>query len=330
MKRTRPGDWAMLPPLPAPPGVAGAYAGTVRGALVVAGGANFPDAPPWAGGAKVWHDAIHVLDRPDGPWRTAGRLPAPRGYGASWSTRHGIVLAGGSDSVAHHANAWLLTFAPTGTPRPSSIAPLPIPLANAGFASDRGALLVVGGHGAPNDTSASARVFRLRRAPTWAWDEMPELPGGAGRILPWVARLAGGWCAGGGAALEAGPDGKARRRPLRDAWWLADRASRWAPLPDTPAPVIAAPCPCPVRDGAVHVLPADDASRAGIPQQDHPGFPRSGWKLSARRDRWEPSGPFPFAQVTTTTVEWHGRTVVPSGEIRPGVRTVDVRWGTVR
>jgi N-acetylneuraminic acid mutarotase len=34
-------DWQPLPPLPAAVGVAGPFVGTHRGALVVAGGANF-------------------------------------------------------------------------------------------------------------------------------------------------------------------------------------------------------------------------------------------------------------------------------------------------
>ncbi|MFM7322301.1 MAG: hypothetical protein ACKO5K_12375, partial [Armatimonadota bacterium] len=213
------GNWDPLPPFPVAQGVAGSYAGTVRGALLVAGGANFPDAPPWAGGAKVWHDTIHALDRPSGTWRAAGRLPAPRGYGASWSTPRGMVLAGGSDPATHHPETWLLTPGDDFAPQVRTIAPLPIPLANVGFATDRHSLLVVVGQGTPSSTTASALVFQLRATPRWNWEEMPAIPGNTGRILPWVARLNGGWCAGGGAALEAGPDGKSRRRPLRDAWW---------------------------------------------------------------------------------------------------------------
>ena len=45
--------WSALPPLPDAHGFGGPYAGVSGGALLVAGGANFPDATPWENGAKV-------------------------------------------------------------------------------------------------------------------------------------------------------------------------------------------------------------------------------------------------------------------------------------
>ena len=41
-----------------------AVAGVSGGALLVAGGANFPDKKPWQGGTKVWYDTVFVLDEP--------------------------------------------------------------------------------------------------------------------------------------------------------------------------------------------------------------------------------------------------------------------------
>lgn len=51
--------WDTLPPLPPSAGqsqqvgVAGPFAGVHRDALLVAGGANFPEKRPWDGGAKI-------------------------------------------------------------------------------------------------------------------------------------------------------------------------------------------------------------------------------------------------------------------------------------
>src|SRR5438128_828532 len=53
--------WNSLPDLPNPVGVAGPFVGVFNDALIVAGGANFPEAPPWRGGKKTWHDAVYVL-----------------------------------------------------------------------------------------------------------------------------------------------------------------------------------------------------------------------------------------------------------------------------
>src|SRR4051794_13907380 len=52
--------WRPLPDLPDPLGLAGAFAGVSSGALLVAGGANFPNGMPWDGGAKVWQDRVWV------------------------------------------------------------------------------------------------------------------------------------------------------------------------------------------------------------------------------------------------------------------------------
>jgi hypothetical protein len=58
--------------------VAGPFAGTSGGALIVAGGANFPDKMPWDGGKKIWHDTAFVLDKTNGAWRGEFKLPAAR------------------------------------------------------------------------------------------------------------------------------------------------------------------------------------------------------------------------------------------------------------
>src|SRR6478735_8290395 len=87
-----------LPPLPDPEGFAGGFAGTDHGALIFAGGSNFPGKKPWEGGVKVWYDGVFVLDAPEGQWKRVGRLPRAYGYGASVSTPHGVICIGGGDS----------------------------------------------------------------------------------------------------------------------------------------------------------------------------------------------------------------------------------------
>ena len=44
--------WEKLPPLPNRGGLGSPYAGVSNGKLLVAGGANFPQSPPWEGGKK--------------------------------------------------------------------------------------------------------------------------------------------------------------------------------------------------------------------------------------------------------------------------------------
>ena len=96
-------DWRRLSSLPDPVGFAGSFAGVSNGAVVAAGGANFPDRLPWEGGRKVWHDRIWMLTDTAAEWRPIGRLPRPLAYGVSATDRHGVICVGGSDERQHHA-----------------------------------------------------------------------------------------------------------------------------------------------------------------------------------------------------------------------------------
>src|SRR6185369_4652103 len=110
-------------------GFAYPFAGISNGSLVVAGGANFPDKKPWEGGAKQWYDSVFVLDRPDGAWKIAGKLPRPIGYGVSITTASGVLCLGGSNHDRHFAECFKLQWA-DGQIKITSLPSLPKPCAN--------------------------------------------------------------------------------------------------------------------------------------------------------------------------------------------------------
>ena len=122
-----------LAPLPDPVGVAGAVVGVLPEGLLVAGGANFPEAPPWEGGAKAYHDRVHLLGE-GGVWRTLEeRLPEPRAYGVSVSTPRGVIVAGGHDAQRVHDSVLRLSVV-DGRLVVERLATLPAPRTNAGGA----------------------------------------------------------------------------------------------------------------------------------------------------------------------------------------------------
>lgn len=100
------GQWKRLPSLPDQEGFAAPFAGVSHDALIVAGGANFPEKKPWDGGTKVWYDAIFVLEKPEGEWKIAGKLPRPLAYGVSVTHRNSVVCVGGSDSKRHYSDVF--------------------------------------------------------------------------------------------------------------------------------------------------------------------------------------------------------------------------------
>ncbi len=74
----------------------------------------------------------------------------------------------------------------------------------------------------------------------------------------------------------------------------------------------------------------DDGSRAGLsPPEKHPGFPKAILAYDPALDAWSEAGEVPAPRATVPCVEWRGRFVVPSGEMRPGVRSPEV-WSFMR
>ncbi|MBK8979671.1 MAG: sodium/solute symporter [Planctomycetes bacterium] len=324
--------WRTLPPLPDPVGVAGAFAGVSDGALLVAGGANFPGAAPWDGGPKIWHDRVWMLAAPDDTWREVGRLPAPRAYGASFDTPQGVLCAGGSDAGSHSTDCMLLR-ARGGGLEITPAAPLPFPLANAAGAVVGSTAYVVGGSRAPTATTAAAELLAIDLDRLEAgWRQLEPLPG-EGRILPVAAAQGGTLLVLSGAALSAGPDGTPQRRYLTEAWSYTPGRG-WRRLADLPRAAVAAPSPGPIV-GASHVLVlgGDDGSRAGQPAGPaHPGFRRDVIAYHTITDTWTSLATIPApldAAVTAPVARWNDRFVIASGEIRPGVRTPQVATVTI-
>ncbi len=316
--------WVKLASLPDREGFAGSFAGVSGGALLVAGGANFPDAKPWDGGVKAWYDAVFVLDQPDGGWRHGGALPRPRGYGVSVSHRRGLVCIGGSDARQHHASVLVLKWDPKSQRlQVEPLLGLLEPRANMCGALVGDTVFVCGGTAAPDATNALNTLFSMNLSPKRpGWRTLEPLPG-PGRILAVAGSHGGSFYVFGGAALRAGADGKPSRDYLRDAWRYTP-GKGWKRLADLPRAAVAAPSPAPAVNGKLLVFGGDDGTQTSKPPAEHKGFSRDVLAYDPKSDRWEGLGESPFSHVTTTTVSWEKRVVVPTGEIRPGVRSPEV------
>lgn len=319
--------WSQLPSLPDHLGVAGAFAGVSNGDLLVAGGANFPDKMPWEGGKKVWHDTVYALDRTNGAWRVVGTLPRPLGYGVSLSTKDGVLCIGGSDAERHYPDVFLLSHS-HGKLNVKSLPPLPVSLANGAGALVGKIAYVTAGAAMPGEQSALNRFFALELANAKpAWREIEPCPGEA-RILPVAGGTKGAFYLAGGAALRP-KDGKIKRVYLQDAWRFTP-GRKWERLADLPKPCVAAPSPAPVVNATMLLLGGDDGALADFqPLEQHPGFPKAVQALDLRTEKWTQFDGVPATRATVPVVEWNGLFVLPSGEVRPGVRSPEV-WALRR
>jgi len=169
-----------LPSLPATVGqskslgFAGMLGGTHNGAIIVAGGANFPDALPWNGGKKVWSDAIYILK--DGEWKLSKtKLPKPLGYGASVSLEEGILCVGGNNSETTSNAVFLMSLDEVSNTITIKKHPsLPEPLAHTAAVLVDDYVYVVGGK---NDTNSTNVFYRFNTKTKDAWEKLADFPG---------------------------------------------------------------------------------------------------------------------------------------------------------
>lgn len=316
--------WSPLPALPDAEGFAGMFAGVSGEMLLVAGGANFPDQRPWEGGTKAWYDSIYALSPSGSEWSRAGKLPQPLAYGVSVQTDRGVLCAGGADAQRHYADVFLMQWK-SGSVAFDPLPPLPQPCAYFCGAALGKVVYVAGGTADPQATSTLKTFWALDLADARPqWRALEPWPGPA-RMLAVAGVQAGAFHLFGGTDLYAGPDGKPVRRYLRDAYRFTPKEG-WRRIADVPRPVVAAASPAAaVGQSHLFLCSGDDGTKVNFqPQAEHPGFPADILAYHTITDTWITLGEMPSPRVTTPAVLWHGRWVIPSGEIRPGVRSPEV------
>lgn len=355
-------EWIDLSPLPATapesvqPGVAGPFAGLHGNTLIVAGGANFPDTMPWFGGQKQYHTEIYLSRLPANgmTWsvcRLGEGLPRPVVYGASASVRAGLVCMGGETENGISDEVYIISVAgdkPLITPLP----PLPVPLSNAASAAV-GSVVYIAGGTTPDGVSHSLWSLDTEDLGR-GWKKLADLP------LPLINSVMVAvngkdnalWLLG-GRTRQADEDVSLIRSEmfsysLQDDRWLWE-----GDLGDGAGTIrLAAGTGSAVNgrfialfggnDGSVFnrvekilsemARELDTARMAEIRrdhitlQEGHPGFSRDVILVDIEKKRCYKAGEIPGpAQVTTAAVETPWGIVIPSGEIKPGVRTPAVR-----
>ncbi len=130
-------------------GFAGPVAGIYQNKMIVAGGANFPDAMPWLGGKKKYYDDVFVYVKTGSRivlQKKQFKLPSTVAYAASCSTSKGIVYAGGENEQGISNKVFLLQLvqnAPTLVVQ--NLPDLPVAVTNASMTVHRNIIYFAGG-----------------------------------------------------------------------------------------------------------------------------------------------------------------------------------------
>ena len=179
--------WEALPDLPEPLGLGGPLVGVHNDALIVGGGANFPE-PVWDND-KVWRDAAWVLTRGetgDYRWHEGYELDRPIAYSACASTSHGVVCIGGNDGEATFSECFLLQWdSKTEKLEQKPLPSLPSPCAYGAAAAIGDTVYLTGGQTGSELSTSTSQFLRLEMgkyddtAGSVAWERLPNWPGPA-------------------------------------------------------------------------------------------------------------------------------------------------------
>lgn len=365
--------YSELPPLPGEeeqPGLAGNYAGVIDGKLVIAGGANFPDALPWEGGVRSYSQDVYVLDLDGSDEWTIFKdaLPRPLGYGVPINLPEGLLFIGGDNSEGVYDDVFLLSFIedePLITEWPS----LPVPLTNTTGAQVGNKIFVAGGQESNESPAATSHFFELDLNDLDSgWRSLESWPGPPRSFAVSAAQSDGfdnvfylfsGRNYGPDRSLEV----------LSDAYEYNPRIDRWKRIDEPDGPQFPVMAGSALATGENHIIliggddgalmerqraleqeieslqsqqenGGDEAIDARIEElqkqildqlNNHPGFSRDILYYHTITNTLTKAGEVPYqTPVTTNIVGTTEKFFITSGEIMPGVRTPEILAGEFR
>ncbi|MES2773028.1 MAG: galactose oxidase [Bacteroidota bacterium] len=349
-------QWQVAASFPAGAGQATAlgFAGPVCGVhgpvMLVAGGANFPDGMPWLGGKKKYYDDVYVFKKKgDSIVLTKGefKLPSAIAYAASCSVPNGILYAGGENDNGISNKVWLLQWnEATSAVTTVSLADLPIALTNAAVTVHGNMVYLAGGETA---VAASDAFYCLDLSNTAAgWMQLPSVP------IQVSHTVLGVLTAGGHGSIYLAGGRKKNENGISDLYSLVYafniEKNQWIQKKSLPYRLCAGTGVA-VNDSRLIMFGGDkgetfhrvetliaaigaeqDPAQKAILlrqkndlQSKHPGFSKEVLIYDAGKDQWKAIGSIPYdAPVTTTAFKWGNDVIIPSGEIRAGVRTPNI------
>lgn len=333
-------EWTTIDSIPDAFGFAGGFSGISNNALIFIGGANFPDGlAPWSGGVKKWYSNIYVLDNIKGKWKQLGNLPISLGYGVSVTYNNKLLVIGGSNENGHSDKVYSIEYT-DGVIAIDSLPSLPFTLANSCGAVVNDIIYVAGGLIQDSDPNTQSVFLSLNlKELDKGWQQLPTYPGDS-RMLSVAGVYKDQFILLSGVSLIEG-----KRKYLKDAYSYHPTTG-WKTLSELPYAVAAAPSFAYTKNDRLFVFGGDNgalAPQASELKENHPGFETSIAAYDFNTAEWTlehkiltdikpnaSSNPNEsvWAPVTTNLVVWNDLIVIPSGEVRPAVRTPKVLVAT--
>ncbi len=335
--------WSLASSLPDADGFAGSYVGVSNGALLVAGGSNFPDNKrPWDGGIKSFYNKIFVLENLDSKWQEAGRLPHAMGYGVALTYKNGLLCLGGGDINTNYNDVFVLTYE-SGKIKITSLPSMPDPLINACGVIINDVVYIMGGIKTPFGITENNFWSLDLSADSKKWIVHENFPGQSRMLAMSAASGDYVYLFGGVHLVNSG--NTLQREYLKDCWEY-NKITGWKKIADLPYTLAATPSPAYNADKSTVLLFGGDdginASKVFELKDEHPGFRNEILAYNTKANVWSIAGKIPvykkadsvlnphssvYAPVTTPLVVWNRNIIIAGGEARPAVRSNKVLVG---
>lgn len=174
------------------PGLAGAFSGLSNDALIIAGGTNFPDLPPWKAGKKVWQDQILVLLKDGGNYKWVFdahmKLSNSAANGVSITLQEGLLCVGGDGPSGILKDVFLLIWDQERSQIISTkLKPLPDGFEATGGALIAGYIYITGITGNHN-SFIRIQSEKLLNNNDGVWESLPPCPGLPRKLMAYAAQ----------------------------------------------------------------------------------------------------------------------------------------------
>lgn len=356
-------DWSISLPLPIPNGsnsqfgLAGASSGLNNDVMLIAGGSNFAEGVPWKGGKKKYYDDIYVLKKEDKSFAWAKKtykLPFKLAYSATVTSPKGLVCIGGENEKGLSQKVIMLQWnAKNEEVEINFLTDLPIAITNASATILNNLIFLIGGE-INNETLNS--FYQLDISINNAqWEKLPNLPEALSHSVA-VVQSEKIYLFGGRSKTESGISKLSNK-----AFCFNPKKKEWKTLKNISdenkeIPALSAGLGLAFGNEKILLIGGDkgnvffqietnnakialskdenEKSRLQTEKvallENHQGFSKDIYSYDIHKNTWSKFGEIPIiTPVTTNIVKWDDIIFIPSGEIKPGIRTSNVLMGKI-
>lgn len=338
-------------------GLAGASSGLSNDVMLIVGGSNFEDGVPWRGGQKKYFSNIYVVQK-DGKnfvWtKKTYKIPFNLAYAATISTPQGLVCIGGENENGISQKVLVLQWNIAKQDVDYNFMPdLPSGITNASATYLENKIFVLGGE-TKTTTLRSFYQFNVN-SKIAQWQKLPDLPIALSHSVA-VIQSNSLFLFGGRAKTDSGISKLSNKAfrfdPKKNEWETLKNIS------DNNIEIPALSAGVGVAFGQHKILliggdkgnifsqietyntkialSKDENEKIRLQTEkvalleNHQGFSKDIYVYDIQKNSWNKFGEMPMiTPVTTNLVKWSDVIFIPSGEIKPGIRTPNVLMGKI-